>query len=147
MDIFRAGVEHVESIAPLFDLYRQFYRQDPAPSACEAYLRERLLNGESVVFAARSGGEIVGFTQLYPAFCSVAMRPYFQLYDLFVVPSARREGVASSLMEHAREFGKASGADRLQLETAIDNHSAQALYEGLGWARDEAFHTYAIDCS
>lgn len=147
MDIFRAGIEHIESIAPLFDLYRQFYEQDPNPEACANWLRERMVKGESVVFAARLNGEVVGFTQLYPAFCSVALRPYFQLYDLFVMPSARRNGVASELMEHALEFGKASGAQRLQLETAVENHSAQALYEGLGWERDEAFYTYTIDCS
>jgi ribosomal protein S18 acetylase RimI-like enzyme len=142
MEIYRAEIEHLDSIAPLFDQYRQFYRQEADLGACEKFLTERLVNGESVVFAARISRKTVGFTQLYPAHCSVAMRPYFQLYDLFVAPGARRKGVATGLMEHAAEFARESGAERLQLETAVTNHPGQALYEGLGWKRDDAFYTY-----
>lgn len=144
MDIFRAEIDHIDDIARLFDLYRQFYRQEPDRAGCKTFLTERLVNGESVIFAARIDETTVGFTQLYPAFCSVAMRPYFQLYDLFVAADARRKGVASALMQRARAFGKASGAERLQLETAVTNLPGQALYEGLGWERDEEFHTYHL---
>jgi ribosomal protein S18 acetylase RimI-like enzyme len=47
-------------------------------------------------------------------------------------------------MERAAEFGRASGASRLELSTARDNRPAQALYESLGYVRDEAFYFYEI---
>ena len=36
------------------------------------------------------------------------------------------------------------GAVRLELATARTNHIAQALYEALGWVRNEEFHRYSL---
>ena len=48
-------------------------------------------------------------------------------------------------MERARQFGRASGAQRLELSTAEDNRPAQALYESLGYVRDEEFYFYELE--
>ena len=64
------------------------------------------------------------------------------LYDLFVATGARRRGVARLLMERAQQFAAETGAVRLELQTARTNRPAQALYESLGWIRDEQFYTY-----
>jgi ribosomal protein S18 acetylase RimI-like enzyme len=37
----------------------------------------------------------------------------------------------------------ADGKVRMDLTTARSNHAAQALYESLGWVRDEVFLAYA----
>ena len=47
-------------------------------------------------------------------------------------------------MEAARQYAQAHGAERLQLETAITNVNAQALYEDLGWQKDKEFFTYHL---
>jgi ribosomal protein S18 acetylase RimI-like enzyme len=47
-------------------------------------------------------------------------------------------------MEAARKYAVHCGAGRLQLETAISNRPGQALYESLGWERDEEFYTYHL---
>jgi ribosomal protein S18 acetylase RimI-like enzyme len=55
------------------------------------------------------------------------------LNDLFVDRSARRQGAARLLLQHAEAFARDTGALRIELETDHDNHTAQALYRGLGW--------------
>ena len=137
--IVRAKREHVEIAATLFDAYRQFYGQSPDVEDAREFLSERFQQDQSVIFLALKDGNGCGFTQLYPAFSSVAMRPIWILNDLFVAPEARRLGVGKSLMQAANGFAAESGAKRLVLATAIDNQSAQTLYEATGWVRDDAF--------
>ena len=147
MQIIRAGTEHLDLVAPLFDQYRQFYRQSPDPAAAREYIAQRLENKDAVIFLAlREPGsaEGLGFVQLYPSLASIPMRPIWILYDLFVAPSARKLGVGRALMDRATEHAKETGADSLILETATDNHAAQRLYEKLGYKRDDAFYRYAL---
>jgi ribosomal protein S18 acetylase RimI-like enzyme len=142
--IVRADLEHLEVLAPLFDAYRVFYEQEPDLQGAAAYLQRRLSNLDSVIFLALDGDLGLGFCQLYPSFSSLGMRRIWILYDLYVVPEARRSGIGRALMERAREFGQVSGASRLELSTARDNRGAQALYESLGYARDEEFYYYEL---
>lgn len=141
----RARPEDLDEIARLFDLYRQFYQQPPDLAAARAFMAERLGSGDSVIFVAEGeGGELMGFAQLYPAICSVAMRRYWVLYDLFVDSRARREGLARRLMEQARSHAAATNAARIDLETAVDNLPAQRLYKDLGYAREQQFFKYSL---
>ncbi len=145
MKILRATLEHLDEVADLFDRYRQFYEQPADAERCRAFIEARMKNLESVIFAAQAAdGRLVGFTQLYHSFCSVEMAELVYLYDLYVLPAARRQGVAEALMTAAREHAARRGAGRLQLETAIDNRAGQALYEKLGWERDRDFLTYHL---
>jgi ribosomal protein S18 acetylase RimI-like enzyme len=146
--IVRAGVEQVELIAPLFDAYRQFYEQAADAKLAHDFIAARLENNESVIFLASGnrGGETLalGFTQLFPTFCSVSAKNVWILGDLFVAPVARRLGVAKLLMTESKSFGEASGSAWMQLQTAYTNQAGQALYESLGWVRDEEFYTYSL---
>ena len=133
----------LDAIAPLFDAYRQFYEKPADLALARRYLDERFKRNESVIFVAEdAGGNIVGFTQLYPAFCSVAADRIYVLYDLFVTPAARGTGAGRALMETAEAFAKKAGAVRLQLQTATTNIVGQTLYESCGWLRDNAFYVY-----
>lgn len=75
----------------------------------------------------------VGFVQLYPSFSSVSAERTFILNDLFVMANVRRSGVAALLLDATVNYGKAVGAIRLSLPTAITNEAAQALYSSEGW--------------
>ena len=132
------------AVAVLFDAYRQFYEMPPDLPLARRYLGERFERGESVILVAEgSGGELIGFTQLYPAFCSVLADRTYVLYDLFVTPAARGSGAGRALMEAAEAYARAHGAARLQLQTAITNVVGQSLYESCGWKRDELFYVYS----
>ena len=133
----------LEAVAALFDAYRQFYEMPADLALARRYLDERFQRRESVIFVAENAdGDIVGFTQLYPAFCSVLADRTFVLYDLFVTPAARGTGAGRALMESAESYARAHGAARLQLQTAKTNKIGQSLYESCGWKRDDLFYVY-----
>ncbi|MFZ2507299.1 MAG: GNAT family N-acetyltransferase [Steroidobacteraceae bacterium] len=138
-----ATIRDLDAVAPLFDAYRQFYQQAPDLPRARKFIRERMVRNESVVLVAGAdGGKIVGFTQLYPTFCSVRAAHTYVLYDLFVAPEARGRGAGRALMLAAEAHAAKTGAARLELSTARTNKTAQALYEKLAWVRDEAFYVY-----
>jgi GNAT superfamily N-acetyltransferase len=143
--LLRVTPQHVDLIAPLFDAYRQFYGQTPDLDGARRFLAERLQRGESVIFAVLEGDAALGFTQLYPSFSSVAMRPIWILNDLFVAETARKRGVGTRLLTAARDYAVQTGAARLELSTAVDNRTAQSVYERLGWQRDTAFLHYQLE--
>ena len=142
--IIRASAADVERIAPLFDSYRQFYKQKPDFPGARAFIGERLQRDESVIFLALAGEDALGFVQLYPCFSSTAMKRMWILNDLFVKPGARRQGAAKALMERARQWALETRADGLWLETAVDNYPGQRLYESLGWKRDNDYYRYLM---
>jgi len=140
--ISRAAPPHVAQLVPLFLDYLDFYRQPAPAKRVRAFLLARLRRNESVIFLARLDNQPVGFAQLYPTFASLALKRAWILSDLFVVPIARRHGVATALLNRAHRLGATTGAAELVLETARTNRQAQCLYEGLGWQRDTAFLMY-----
>ena len=140
----RAVPADLDALAPLFDAYRRFYEQPGDIALASAYLHDRLERGESVVLVAEADGQLLGFCQLYPTWCSVAAARIFVLYDLFVDDGVRRSGVGRQLMLAAEAFGREAGAVRLDLSTARTNARAQALYESLGWQRDDVYLTYNL---
>ena len=146
MQVIRATPDHLDRLAPLFDGYRMFYKQDSNLAQARAFLKERIERDESVIFAAQAeDGALVGFTQLYPLFSSVSVRRVWLLNDLFVAKSARREGVGEMLMHAARDFAKETGAKGVSLETGIANTEAQALYEKLGYEKQEGTLWYFLE--
>jgi ribosomal protein S18 acetylase RimI-like enzyme len=141
----RATSGDAERVAPLFDAYRQFYGLGPDPALSRRFIAERLERDESIVLLAQSAdGTSLGFVQMYPTFASLRAARVMVLYDLFVAPTARRSGVARSLMDAAVVEARNAGAVALTLQTARTNHAAQRLYESLGWHRDEAFYEYEL---
>jgi ribosomal protein S18 acetylase RimI-like enzyme len=146
--IFEAGAEHLDTAAPLFDAYRQFYKKPSDVGAARRFLASRLRNKESTLYLAHleSAGRSApaGFVHLYPTFSSLSLRLTWILSDLFVAPEARRHHVGRALMDRATQLAHETGADSLTLETATDNFNAQKLYEGMGYKRDTEFYRYAL---
>ncbi len=139
-----ATLADLDAVAPLFDAYRQFYDQAADLALARRFLHDRLQNAESIiVLAIGETGQIIGFCQLYPTFCSVEAQPIFSLYDLFVIPAARRSGTGKQLLQAAEQLARAHGKARMDLTTARTNTAAQAAYESLGWQRDELFYAYS----
>ena len=138
-----ATAADLEAAAALFDAYRQFYEQPSDLALARRYITERFQKNESVLIVAEDGtGTLIGFTQLYPTFCSVRVAHTFVLYDLFVTPAARGTGAGRALMLAAEAHARETGAARMELSTARTNLIGQSLYESLGWERDIAFLVY-----
>ena len=146
--VIQATSEHLEALAALFDGYRQFYKEAPDLDGARAFLAERLERDESVLLLAlldQNGQEVsAGLAQLYPSFSSASMQRLWILNDLYVAPEGRRHGVGGALLQAAREHAERTRTKGLELMTARDNYAAQALYESMGWKRDEVFLPYTL---
>ena len=147
MEIKRINVSEANLVIGLFDKYRVFYKKDSDIDLAERFIKTRLANNESVIFVALKGDQPVGFTQLYPKYSSVSAVKNWILNDLYVESNYRKQGIGEAMIKTTMEFAKADGATYVQLETAVDNYSAQSLYEGLGFQKQEpdtAFFLYRI---
>lgn len=143
MPVHAATVADLGDLVELFAGYLEFYQVPKPAEAIRDFLAARLEQGDSALFIARDdGGRPQGLVQLYPLFASLELRPSWLVSDLYVRPQARRLGVGEALMNAARAHAEANGACGLMLETAKTNRAGQALYERLGYVRDEAFLTY-----
>ena len=132
----RAGLADLDKVAPLFDAYRQFYGQPSDPARARRWLEARLARGEAQVVLAERDHRALGFALLYPTYSSLSTAATMVLNDLYVAEDARRDGVATALLEAALACAREGGALRVSLETARDNLAAQALYRKAGWSED-----------
>ena len=144
IEIRAATVEDLPALADMFDLYRQFYGQPSDRNLALRFLSDRFARNESLILVADASQEgLIGFCQLYPTFCSVEAAPIYSLYDLFVLPSARKLGAGRMLLIAAERQARKDGMVRLDLTTAKTNEAAQSLYESENWFRDEMFFAYS----
>ena len=143
--IHQADLHDLDTLESLFSGYLAFYERKHEIAAIRQFLSDRISNKQSIIFIATLDGEARGFTQLYPAFASLSLRPSWILNDLYVEPDARGMGVANSLMAAARQLAAETNACEIFLQTARSNHQAQALYEKLHYRRDDEFLVYTLD--
>ncbi|MCL1037282.1 GNAT family N-acetyltransferase [Shewanella submarina] len=145
MEIIHADICHLNQIATLFNDYRVFYHCQSDLELAREFIAARLNNNESVIFLAVENDRALGFTQLYPSFCSVEACKIVILYDLYVAEDARKSGVATGLMNAARAYAEGTGARRMDLSTQNTNLPGQHLYEKQGYQRSgEDFYIYSL---
>lgn len=145
MKIKKAELSDLEILAPLFDAYRVFYQQPSDLGRAQAFLKERLINQDSIIFLALDeAGKGMGFTQIYPSFGSIGTCRIYILNDLYVAPEYRKQSVGRALMNTAKEHALQNGIARIKLSTAHSNTNAQKLYESLGYKQDQHFRSYDL---
>ncbi|CAM4001462.1 GNAT family N-acetyltransferase [Lederbergia lenta] len=144
MEIYQASIEDLDGVSNLFNLYRMFYQQPSDLEGANIYIKKRIESKESVIFVAVDNQKYVGFTQLYPTFSSISMKRAWILNDLYVDTQARKHGVGKLLLQKAKDYATETGANSISLSTALDNLSAQRLYEKNGFMKDIQFHHYEL---
>lgn len=148
IEIKRIDLNEADLVISLFNQYRIFYGNFSDLGMAKAFVDARLENNESVIFVALDGNKPVGFTQLYPKYSSAKLSKNWILNDLFVDENYRKQGIGEGLIKTAMDFAKTQGSTFVQLETAVDNYTAQSLYEAIGFkkqAPDTEFFLYRID--
>ena len=148
MEVILARADHLEEVAKLCNQYRIFYQQPSDTEAARQFLKQRFERQDSTLLLAREDDQTVGFTQLYPSFSSISMQRIWILNDLFVAESHRGQGVSKLLMGRAEKYAQETDAEtdavQIILTTQISNAAAQALYESLGYIKDEVFYHYTL---
>jgi ribosomal protein S18 acetylase RimI-like enzyme len=140
--IERATVADLEPLLPLVTAYREFYEQRADTASERTLIAGHLNAGTSTIFIAHLDGKAVGFVQLFQTYSTVWLGPSLLLEDLFVDPSARGAGIATKLLERALAHSREIAAVGMFLETAMDNVTAQRVYERAGWTREGRFYKY-----
>ncbi|WP_421945988.1 GNAT family N-acetyltransferase [Pedobacter sp.] len=148
IEIKRINLNEADLVISLFNQYRIFYGNFSDLGMAKAFVDARLENNESVIFVALDENKPVGFTQLYPKYSSARLSKNWILNDLFVNENYRKQGIGQELIKTAMDFAKTNSSTFVQLETAVDNYTAQSLYEAIGFkkqAPDTEFFLYRID--
>ena len=144
--IIEAESNHIEQVGELFDLYRQFYKYESNLFESTNYVKDRIINKESIIFIALNDvNQAMGFVQLYETFGSLDLGKIIILYDLYVKKDHRKNKIGRQLMLKSHEYAKKISAKRIQLSTATDNFIGQSLYESLGYVKDADFYTYDFE--
>jgi ribosomal protein S18 acetylase RimI-like enzyme len=144
LDIFQATLKDIDHVTSLFNDYRIFYGQQSNIEGSKAFIEQRMKMKESVIYLATDNEKPMGFVQLYPFFSSVGMKRKWLLNDLFVAEAYRRHGVGRALMNQVKEFALETKAAGILLETTKDNLNAQALYESLGYVKEDSVFFYNL---
>lgn len=118
----------IEALAEIVDRYRAHYGEDSDTVGSAAWLDENLNSNRLRAFVAEDNGRFVGFAITMDVPASLRLAHFWQIRDLFVLPTHRRLGVGRALLASVRAAAIASGALRLALQTEDDNDPALRLY-------------------
>ncbi len=97
-----------------------------------------------VHIAENSVGRFLGYTILGPALSMLSPVAFGFVYDVWVAPEARRQGVATALLHHAVAWCRAQGLGTLKLEVTAQNAAARGLYASLGFTEERVFLSRSI---
>ena len=144
--IERVDEETLSGIEPLFEAYQLFYGVEEVDRDRNRRFLERFVgtDDEGWLFGAFEGEELLGFTCLHRHKSSLRAADTVLMYDLFVAPEARGQGVGRALIEKALEVARDSGAVCLEWSTAPDNTTAQRLYDSMPGSKKSTWITYEI---
>jgi len=136
-------------LLPLVRGYCDFYRSNPSDEALLALSRALIADPEheGLQLIAREesdGGRALGFATIFWTWSTNSAARVGTMNDLFVSPEARGSGTAEALIDACLERCRRRGAVRLEWQTALDNHRAQAVYDRVGAQRSQ-WLDYSLD--
>lgn len=144
MTVSKATIHDLGPLSRLFDEYRVFYKKESDLQNINVFLSERINNGDSAIFVAKSDqGDFMGFVQLYPLFSSTRMKRLWLLNDLYVNPRFRGLKVSVMLIDRAKQLAKQTDSAGLLLETAKSNTIGNSLYRKTDFTLDTDHNYYS----
>jgi GNAT superfamily N-acetyltransferase len=139
--IARVGEADLDDLLPLMRGYSDFYDVDPSDDALlslsRALIADPQREGLQLIARDDDDGSPLGFATIYWLWSTSLAARVGLMNDLFTAAGARRRGVGAALIGACLDEVRARGAVVLQWQTAVDNHTAQALYERVGGQREQ----------
>lgn len=109
-------------------------------------IEQLLASGESTfLIAEEENGGDVGHIWLGETVEAVSGERRGYIYDLYVVPEARRQGVARALLAAAERLARRRGYREIGLTVAVHNDAARRLYESLGYHPERLLLSKQLD--
>ncbi|WP_417525647.1 GNAT family N-acetyltransferase [Marinovum sp.] len=141
LDVFPATVDDPDVAALLMRHHAMMRAQSPAES-CHVQTLDELERDGARVFACRRGGALLGVGALKPLGNGEA-----ELKSMHVATEARGQGAGRALLLAILSAARASGHNRISLETgtAPPFAAARALYAAQGFVDCPPFGCYSRD--
>jgi GNAT superfamily N-acetyltransferase len=129
-----------EALLPLIAAYQRFYEVPEIDDERNRAFFFRFVapSEDGMLLGAWRGDRLLGYACLYWHFSSLLPAETVLMNDLYVVESARSEGVGRALIDASAAIARERGAHQLEWVTAPDNLTAQRLYDSLGASRETA---------
>jgi GNAT superfamily N-acetyltransferase len=127
-------------LLPLMRAYCDFYKSNPSDEALLAMSRALIDDPEREglqMLARDDDGRPVGFATIFWTWSTNSAARIGIMNDLFVTADARGTGAADALIRACVDRCRERGAIKLEWQTALDNHRAQAVYERVGGKREQ----------
>lgn len=96
-------------------------------------LQKILQTGNSFIFVAREGDEILGTLSLVVYKIPTGKKAWIE--DVVVDENARGKGVAALLVNHALDMARAKGIEKVDLTSTPARTAANKLYQKLGFGK------------
>ncbi|HET8702166.1 MAG TPA: GNAT family N-acetyltransferase [Nitrococcus sp.] len=144
-EIVPLAESHFEGLRRALDIvarekrYLAFLRAPP-PEQAFAFYRSILVN-DLCHYVALVGGEVVGWCDILPTHGE--SRAHVGTLGIGLVPSVRRQGIGTALMQTTLAKAWANGLLRIELTVRADNLNAKALYERMSF-KTEGLHQRAF---
>lgn len=142
IEIRRLGRADLARMRALNEVLAQAF-DDPATYRAappdDAWLSRLLASESFVALTAVEGGRVIGGLAAYALDKFEQARREIYIYDLAVVETHRRRGVATALIERLRGVARDLGAWVIFVQADYVDPPAVALYEKLG-AREDVLH-------
>jgi GNAT superfamily N-acetyltransferase len=142
ISVRQASILDLSKIVPVFDSYREYFKQERNPTEVEKFLFDKFEHLESVIFIAEQNSEVIGFAQLYPIFSSLTLERVWLLNDFFICEDYRNKGVGKQLFEKVKEFTLLTKSKGIELTVEHINEKAWQFWESQGFILDEEFRNY-----
>jgi GNAT superfamily N-acetyltransferase len=136
--------EQLAGVAEVFDQYRRHYGQPVVAGQALTWLSDHTSHRRLSVFVAYIGEDLAGLATTVVLPASLRLGCSWQLRDLYVMPGARRRGVARALVGAVRQAAIAAGAIRLSVQTEPSNIAALHLYRTSGFVPVEDIQILAL---
>jgi ribosomal protein S18 acetylase RimI-like enzyme len=130
----------VGDLLPLMRGYCDFYEVTPSDDALLAMSRTLIADPEREgvqLIARNDSGSAFGFATIFWTWSTSSAARIGTMNDLYVAPEGRGSGAADALIRACVDRVREQGGIRLEWQTALDNHRAQAVYERVGGRREQ----------
>jgi ribosomal protein S18 acetylase RimI-like enzyme len=132
-----------KDLSQLLELMRELYRHEKLDfneEAARSGLNKTLLDptvGSAYLILADE--EVAGYLLLTSCFSLEQQGKFILLDELYIREKFRRRGLARSAVEFAETVCRKMGIKSLRLEVIRKNKAAQALYDSMGFQREERY--------
>lgn len=135
----RADLDLLKQMLALFAEVFDDYAAYQEKIASDAYLESRLRDDSFIALAAVIDGKVVGALAGYVLKKFEQERSEIYIYDLGVIESCRRRGVATGLINEVRGIARDIGSYVIFVQADAGDEPAIQLYESLG-TREDVHH-------